>query len=212
MRWDQSPSSFTDNSPSLCSAATAYSSHLVVAADRWDNHASIWFIRRGHSGEPEDEIIRLQLDGDGWQSDGSSGGAPGADLTTRVSLEELANHFSRHYHHTKDEPIPFGFGSGSSFGQGRAAVRFQTVEEAATLTFSDREPRLIADHGYCLVGYSPNRPPTITALDARGKDLGSFTPKRNPHRHRRWLQHLGYRPRPPRQGTTLNQRRRWDLF
>lgn len=183
--------------------------HLVVTADRWENLAAVWFIRRGHSGEPEDEIVRLQLDGDDWKRDGASGGAPGADLTTRLSFDELERHFSRQYHHTKAEQIPFGFRTGSSAGPGRASVRFQTVREATTLTFSDREPRSIADHGHCLVLYNPKRPPTITALDAQENNLGSFTPKRNPHRQHLWLRHLGYRLRRPRHRAMLNRRRRW---
>lgn len=183
--------------------------HLVVTADHWGNLAAVWFICRGHSGRPKDEIIRLEHDGTKWKSDGSSGSEPGTDLATRIGLDELAHHFSRQYHHTKAEEIPFGFHAGSNDGPGRAAVRFQTVSEAATLTFTDRESRPIATHGYCLVLYDPKQPPTITAHDTNGNDLGSFTPKRNPHRQSLWLRHLGHRLRRPRHRAMLNRRARW---
>lgn len=202
----------TGHIPEQPARLTRRKRHLVVAADRWADHASVWFIRRGHSGEPEDEIIRLQLDGDEWRRNGSSGGAPGADIATRLRLDDLAGHFSRQYHHTKAEQIPFGFHTGSNAGPGRAAVRFQTVHEATTLTFSDREQRAIADHGYCIVVYDPKHPPTITALDAQGNNLGSFTPKRNLHPQHRWLRRLGNLSRRPRHRLAPNQRRRWHSY
>jgi len=156
-----------------------------------------------NGGEPVDETIGLERDGHQWTYRDGGGGSPGADLEQRLTLEELATHFSRQYQHTKREQIPFGFQTGAGWSPRQAAIRFQTVTDAATLAFTDREPRQIAAHGHCLVAYNPKRPPTITALDADGNNLGSFSPIRNPQRQHR------YRRFGRRRHVTTNRRWRW---
>jgi hypothetical protein len=168
----------TGHIPEQPALLTRRKRQIVVAADRWENYGTVWFIRRGHGGEPVDETIRLEHDGHQRTYRGGGGGSPGADLEQRLTLEELATHFSRHYHHTKREQIPFGFQTGAGWSPRHASIRFQTVTDAATLAFTDREPRRLTSHGHCLVADNPRLPPTITALDAYGNDLGSFSPIR----------------------------------
>ena len=82
---------------------------IIVDADFYkDDHAVIWFVRRGHSGTPVDEIHRMEKVDGVWRSPGGSGGEPGADLDERPTLAEIAalndrNPFSR---------CEFGFNNG----------------------------------------------------------------------------------------------------
>jgi len=73
---------------------------IIVDADFYgDDHAVVWFVRRGHGGEQVDEFWRLARASGEWSSPGGGGGEPGADLESRPSLGEIA---------ASNERFPFG--------------------------------------------------------------------------------------------------------
>ena len=162
---------------------------IIVDADFYkDDHAVIWFVRRGHSGTPVDEIHRMEKVDGVWRSPGGSGGEPGADLDERPTLAEIAalndrNPFSR---------CEFGFNSGGSSGSRRrpSSRQIHCAQEVTELRFSDgRPPKPVASHGHVIVLYKGNSGPTISAFDVDGQPLGEHKLKpvshpRIPLRHR----------------------------
>ena len=64
---------------------------VIVDADFFaEDHGVVWFIRRGHGGEPVDETYTFVRSAGGWTSPGGGGGTPGADLEKRPALAEIA--------------------------------------------------------------------------------------------------------------------------
>ncbi|MEM7092962.1 MAG: hypothetical protein AAF567_08165 [Actinomycetota bacterium] len=190
----------TGRVPTQPTRLTRRKRHLVVAADAWNEFATVWFIRRGHGGAPVDETMHLVFEEAGWSCTGGGGGTPGADVTTRPGLDEIAQQQHNLARARRDEPR-FGFLVGASIGRHRASIRFQAVAEAQTLRVAGREPRPIAHHGFCLVEFDPGHPPIIEAVDGSGEGLGSFTPALTARRepmHQRPLRRFGTPS--PRQG------------
>ena len=152
--------------------------HIVVAADFFDqDHAVVWFVRRGQSGEPVDEFWNLGRDSDGWIVLGGGGGSPGADLETRPDLGAVTE---RNKSLGFDAACPFGFvgGGGSGFQGQPPYIHMQLAQEVVELRFSDREPQRVAEHGYTVLMYPARDRPTISAFDSDGQCLGTFIPER----------------------------------
>lgn len=146
--------------------------HIVLAVDQWENQASVWFVRRGHSGHPVDVYVQLERSGPNasWSATGGGGSEPGTLPSDRVSMSELPE-LGRGYPDSHLQT--FCSTSGTSMGRSTASFHFQAVVEATALTFSDRQQRLIPDHGCCMVVYNPKRPPTMTVLGGNGAELAS---------------------------------------
>jgi len=148
----------------------------LVAADQWENRATVWFNNQGHHGEFVDEHVDLKHNGTRWEFQDRSLMGPGTEFATRVCISEIDDQVSNPFF---VEDVPYGCRLGGGHKTRRyATVRFQVAIEVIALSFDDREQRQVADHGYCLVSYDPKQPPAVTGLGANGVDLGSFTPRR----------------------------------
>jgi len=153
--------------------------HVLLDFEVYDDHASAWFVRRGHSGEPVDESVKFTRENDAWRYIGGGGG-PGADLTSRPTMAEVAQRntdLSIYYRGPKfpgfSQRCDFAVYSGASYGPKRPVVlQMQMAGEVAELRFSDREAREVAEHGYVIVMHDPKRPPVMSAFDAAGSFLG----------------------------------------
>ncbi len=158
--------------------------HVLLDFEIFGDHATTWFVRRGHSGEPVDESYNFVRSNGVWRSTGGGGASPGADLASRPTIDELVvhNEMIGSWRHFPDfaEPCDFARYDGASYGSGPVSFRMQLGVGVAELRFSDREPRPVASHGYAIVIYNPKRPPTMSAFGPNGESLGQVGFMRQP--------------------------------
>jgi len=155
---------------------------LVVAADQWENFATVWFIPSALHSKPVDEHVDLMRNGTRWEFQSRTRMDPGTELAPRACISEIDDQVSSRFF---IEDIPYGsYIGGGPKTRRYATVQFQVATEVKSLHFDDRQQRQVADHGYCLVSYDPKHPPSITALGDSGVDFGSFTPRRTERRSR----------------------------
>ncbi|CCG01569.1 hypothetical protein [Blastococcus saxobsidens] len=142
--------------------------YAALAVDRDGDVAITMFLRRGVSGQPLLDLHSLELTGGGWRLLGGGGGPGDEALDPRPALADL--------------PGPaVSLGGGGTAGSRRGLLgrrrttwvswaEFRAAEEVALVRVGDRHVP-VAGHGMAVVVWA-GMPPTVTALDASGEELG----------------------------------------
>ena len=142
--------------------------HLALASDRDGDVAATLFLRRGVSGQPQLDVHHLEAAGPSWRLLGGGSGSLGAALPRwpAYARGSPARRLSR---------------GGTARAAGRLrpwgggwvrSVTLQLAPEVSVLQVGDRR-LTVAAHGIAVVAWK-RRPPTVTALDARGEPLGTI--------------------------------------
>lgn len=165
--------------------------HVLLDGDIHGDHAYVWFVRRGHSGEPNDETLHFERTDGTWRSTGGGGGCPGADLASRPTMADIAewNNLFRPPRRTLaglSSVCDFARVNGGSMGKKSAAVQMQMASGVAEIRITDRPARPVASHGFVTVSYDPRKPPTVTGVNADGESLGDLRLERRSRIPWRW--------------------------
>ena len=155
--------------------------YAPLAVDRDDDIAVTLFLRRGVSGQPLLDSHSLELTDSGWRVLGGGGGPGDEVLRRRPALADLHG-----------PAVSLGGGGTARSGRGLLGRRrtswvswaeLRAAEEVAVLRAGGRHLP-IAGHGVAVVLWA-GEPPTVTALDAAGRELGRAPVRAVPHREYR---------------------------